>query len=368
MDLLNVKAQVDKESEATDALGWAENAGGLLTCGILAVDNEQRVCALNAEAERLIGSKASQLQYVTSDVLPAPLREVIRETIQIGQAIAGRQVILSEPGAPERKVQVQSTLSGARGEAHGVILVLADLHRAFQLGMDMQRLDRLASIGTLAASMAHEIKNAMVAIKTFVDELVQRNRDAELSGLASRELRRVDAIVSQMLRFAGPGKPTFSPISLHRVLDHSLRLMQPQIESKRVRLRRSFLAHPDVVNGDGYQIEQVFLNLFLNALAAMEPEGLLSVSTEIVRSAPHGDELREESPEPMFQVTVTDTGPGIAPEVLARLFEPFFTTKPQGTGLGLAITRRIVTEHRGKISVESEPDRGATFRVMLPLR
>jgi signal transduction histidine kinase len=367
MDLLKTKAQAEKGSNAPDALDLAAKSGGELACGILAVDSRWRICALNEEAQRLLGLPASEVLNQPAEALPAPLYELIRQKMTSGEQLAGQQISLSLEGFPDTGIHVISTPIASRAEHSGVILVMAEASAA-QTELGLQRLDRLASIGTLAASMAHEIKNAMVAIKTFVDELVQRNRDAELSGLASRELRRVDAIVSQMLRFAGPGKPTFSPISLHRVLDHSLRLMQPQIESKRVRLRRSFLAHPDVVNGDGYQIEQVFLNLFLNALAAMEPEGLLSVSTEIVRSAPHGDELREESPEPMFQVTVTDTGPGIAPEVLARLFEPFFTTKPQGTGLGLAITRRIVTEHRGKISVESEPDRGATFRVMLPLR
>jgi len=165
------------------------------------------------------------------------------------------------------------------------------------------------------------------------------------------------------LKFAGPGKPTFSPVSVHGILDQCLRLLQPQLESKQIRLRRVLLAHPDIVAADDYQLQQAFLNILLNAVAAMGPQGELAVSTHRrIESAPG----RTEPEHASIQITIADTGGGIPAENLSRLFEPFFSTKPHGTGLGLAITRRIMLEHRGEISVESKVNEGSTFQLTLP--
>jgi two-component system sensor histidine kinase HydH len=245
-----------------------------------------------------------------------------------------------------------------------VALVLRDLSSAKRFEHDMQRLERLATIGTLSASMAHEIKNALVAGKTFIELLVEKNQDAELAGIVRREMGRIDSIVSQMLKFAGPAKPSFTAIRLHEILEHSLRLVQTQMEGKSITLNRSFHAVPDLAKGDDYQLQQAFVNLFLNALEAMAPKGMLTVATETVFAAMTA--TSQNPPEATLRVTIKDTGAGIAPENLARLFEPFFTTKPSGTGLGLPITRRIIQEHGGAITVESLPHKGTTFSVVLP--
>ena len=152
------------------------------------------------------------------------------------------------------------------------MLVLHDLTPARQLEERLEQLDRLANIGTLAAGMAHEIKNALVAGKTFVDLLLEKHQDAELVEVVRREMGRIDAIVSRMLKFAGPARPAFSEVRLHEVLEHSLRLVQPQLEGKAIVLSRSFQAAPDRVSGDDYQLQQAFVNLFLNALEAMGPQ------------------------------------------------------------------------------------------------
>ncbi|HXG48788.1 MAG TPA: ATP-binding protein, partial [Methylomirabilota bacterium] len=121
----------------------------------------------------------------------------------------------------------------------------------------------------------------------------------------------------------------------------------------------------DVIKGDAYQLEQALLNFFFNAMEAMGPEGELRVATRNL--AAEGDPLAPITPPPSIEITVSDTGVGIPPENLPRLFEPFFTTKRGGNGLGLSITRRIVEEHQGQIRVESEPGRGSSFFVTLPL-
>jgi signal transduction histidine kinase len=363
MDCLCAKCQSDPVSSAPEVLESVELIGGAFPCGILVLDGQQHVCAFSAEAERLTRLKASEVIKRPMSDLPLPLRELINERIAAGEGTVVRQISL---GGAEITIQAISAPVQQGALSGWIILAMADARGGGEFGPGVQRLNRLASIGALAAGMAHEVKNALVAVRTFVDDLLHRNRDTELSTLVSRELRRVDTIVSQMLRFAGPGKPTFAAVSLHRILDHALRLMQPQLESKQIHLRRSFQAHPELVDGDGYQLEQVFINLFLNAAAAMDSNGRLTVSTEIVRAVLPSVALEEGEPEPMLQVTIVDSGPGIPPDVLPRLFEPFFTTKPQGTGLGLAITRRIVIEHGGTISVESQSGQGATFRLLFP--
>ena len=165
-------------------------------------------------------------------------------------------------------------------KASGAVVVLSDLTPARHLERHIEQLDRLATLGTLAAGMAHEIKNALVAGKTFVDLLLEQHQDTELVEVVRREMGRIDALVSRMLKFAGPGRPTFTQVRLHEILDHSLRLVQPQLDGKLVSLSRSFLASPDALHGDDHQLQQAFVNLFLNALEAMGPNGTLSVTTE----------------------------------------------------------------------------------------
>ena len=142
--------------------------------------------------------------------------------------------------------------------------------------------------------------------------------------------------------------------------------MQPQLEGKAIALSRSFQAAPDRLNGDDYQLQQAFVNLFLNALEAMGPNGTLSVATETISADARPARRGASADRAQLRVAVKDNGAGIPPENLARLFEPFFTTKPDGTGLGLPITRRIILEHRGTITVESQPGQGTAFQVLLP--
>jgi signal transduction histidine kinase len=222
----------------------------------------------------------------------------------------------------------------------------------------MQRLERLANLGVLSAGLAHEIKNGMVAIQTFVDLLLEKNQDAELGDIVRHELRRINGIVSQMLRIGAPGRAGFKTVHVHEVLDHSLRLLQPQITVKLIAVEKNYRAPSDAVHGDDAQLQQTFMNLLFNAVEAMGPNGTLTVGTEITGN---GDGERT------LQIQIRDTGRGIAPENLALLFEPFFTTKKNGTGLGLAISRRIIGEHQGSIQAHSEPGVNTTFSILLPV-
>ncbi len=222
---------------------------------------------------------------------------------------------------------------------------------------NLQRLDRLANLGTLSAGIAHEIKNGLVPIKTFVELMRQKGDDRELAATVEREVKRIDSLVSQMLRFAAPKPATFVAVQIHDVLEISLRLLQHQIEAKMISVNRDFKAKPGIVLGDDAQLQQVVMNLLLNALEAMGVNGALAISTDI---------SRKEDGAAFVSIQVQDNGIGILEENLGRLFEPFFTTKKNGTGLGLAISQRVAHEHHGKIEVRSKKGQGSTFTVLLP--
>ena len=221
---------------------------------------------------------------------------------------------------------------------------------------NLRRLDRLANLGLVSASVAHEIKNGLVSINVFIELLLQKGEDQEMATVVRRELKRIDSLVTQMLRFAAPKPKAFATVHAHQLLDHSIRLLEHQMTGAMITLQRNYWADNDRLRADESQLQQAFMNLFLNAVEAVGNNGTLTIGTEIVTVA---DGTRR------LKISIHDTGMGITQKNLAHLFEPFFTTKKHGTGLGLSITRRIVEVHQGVIEVQSEPGRGSTFIISL---
>jgi len=351
------------------ASGLSPDLSDCLACALLVLDEQKRITGFSAELEKLIHLRGDRLSHATLQSLPLALQKVIEETFATGKPIHDRRITLPGPGEADLMLSVTTSLPLAlesNGRGKGVIAVLNDLTFAKKLEANLRRLDRLASIGTFSASMAHEIKNALVAVKTFFDLLPKSNQSAELAEIVTREITRIDSIVNQMLKFASPAKPAFSPLHLHEIIEHSLRLIEHQLERHKIKLSLRFAASPDIVKGDDYQLEQAFFNLFFNAMEAMGPNGRLTVATKIIRGRPAASRKSGKFQRQLL-VTIKDTGTGISSANLTRLFEPFFTTKPNGTGLGLSITRRIIQEHQGWITVKSVPVKGTTFDIVFPI-
>ena len=181
--------------------------------------------------------------------------------------------------------------------------------------------------------------------------------DQEMAGVVRSELRRIDSLVTQMLRFAAPRPTAPANVNVHHLLDHSLRLLEHQMSERMIALKREYLAIPDTVRADDSQLQQVFMNLLLNGFEAIGSNGELSIITKNVL---------ETDGSRWLKIHICDTGVGIVPENLARVFDTFFTTKKNGTGLGLAICRRVVQEHSGRIEVQSNAGRGSAFTICLP--
>lgn len=217
----------------------------------------------------------------------------------------------------------------------------------------LEHLERLASLGALTGNIAHEIKNALVGVKTFVDLLAREHQDCELAELAQAEIARIESLTSQILQCAAKPKSRAQMVHVNRVLEHSIELVQRPLRAKRIQLEMTLTTDADTVRGSEDELKQAFLNVLLNAVEASHRGGTIRVRTSVRRNR--------------LTMAVQDFGAGIRPEDLRRLFEPFFTTKRQGTGLGLSITQRILHEHEGTIQVTSMPNEGTTFTLQLPL-
>jgi signal transduction histidine kinase len=331
-------------------------------CGVLSIDPAGAVNFVSPEAEKILRLTPGE----KSPALPATLQALVTETQTTGQTITDRKIILDPDRGRSPAISV-TVMPAASRDAHGkLIVLLKDFSSTKKLEHSLRRLDRLASAGTLSAGMAHEIRNALVAVKTFVDLLLEKNKDDELAEIVSHEMSRMVSMVSQILKFAVPAQPIFAAMSVHKILDRTLLLAQHRVEGRLVTFERKLLAEKDVLDGDQHQLEQAFVNLLLNAVEAINANGTLTVSTELLaddQPPAGGRDARR-----WMRIRISDTGGGITPENMARLFEPFFTTKQNGTGLGLAVTRRIIEEHNGTIQVESQSGEGTTFTVMLPMK
>lgn len=235
----------------------------------------------------------------------------------------------------------------------------------------LDRAERLASLGELAASLAHEVKNPLAgiggAVQVMADELPEADPRKEIMHEVLTQVRRLDKTIRDLLAFARPGKPDIEPCDIHQILDRVLLLLAEDPAAKRVRVVRSYQPGVPPLEADSKQLGQVFLNLVLNAIQAMPAGGQITLGTRL-REVNGTDGEGSMAKGRAVEVVLSDTGPGIPPHILEEIFKPFMTTKHRGTGLGLSVSRRIVEDHGGRITAESAPGQGATFRVSVPLR
>jgi two-component system nitrogen regulation sensor histidine kinase GlnL len=344
-----------------------------LTTGVIAAGSDELVTVFNNEAGQITGLSPREIIDHSLDRLPDGLRDILCETLRTGDRQENSELVLPL-GEHNAVVRASSSIfHGEQGEMLGALVVLTDITVLKRLELQIRRSDRLASIGTLSAGMAHEIKNPLVSIKTFAQLLPERYHDSDFrqtfSNLIGHEIDRIDSLVNQLLRFARPAKPVLRPMHVHNVLEKSLQLVGHRLYQKEIKLTRSWQADVDTIRADADQLEQVFLNFFLNAMEAMNRGGELRVVTEI-RAASEWvaaiSRTNGDAPE-VLRVTIRDNGEGIRTEDIPHVFDPFFTTKDSGTGLGLSVVHGIIHEHGGHIEVESVLKKGTSFHILLPL-
>src|SRR5271169_1844535 len=314
---------------------------------------------------------AAFVQYM----LGGPLRALTEGTKRLGSGDLGYQIHLKSSGELQELANSFNTMSCQVEEAHQEInawtrtleeRVEQKTRELSGAQEEMLRVERMASIGKLAAVVAHEINNPLAGILTYAKLLKKRvgrepqpnAENISMLDLMESESRRCGEIVKNLMTFARPTSMNREPSDLNAVIDRCVRLVQHQLTLKSIELHLNLNTDLPAVRCDHGQIEQVILALVMNAIDALPNGGNLSLTT------------RKAANCEGFQIEVRDDVVGMPREVLARMFEPFFTTKEhgRGLGLGLAISRNIVDRHGGRIEVASEPGHGTTFAVTLPLQ
>ncbi|MCL4692512.1 MAG: GAF domain-containing protein [Candidatus Hydrogenedentes bacterium] len=339
--------------------------------GVVAVDTEGLVTTVNAGAIEILGP--IEIGQHMSAITPQVAR-ILQRTLEDGRAISDYETILVGPGAERIPVVMSSScLQVGDGDITGSMVVLYNLTQVKRLEQNVQRAHRLSSVGTLAAGMAHEIKNPLVSIKTFSQLLLERYDDPDFrntfTDIVPHEVERIDSIVTRLLHFARPRPASFAHHNLRAIIEEVLVLVENQMRKGNITVETDFPGPEVGVYGDEQLLHQVFLNLVLNAIDAMKDMG---TGAKLVIRAEYGRMvLRRNGHEPQpdadcVKVSLSDSGVGISSESLERIFTPFYTTKDDGTGLGLAVVHGIVTEHGGSIYVESDPGEGSTFVITLP--
>ena len=333
--------------------------------GLMTLDPAGRVVAFNRAAEAITGYTETQVRDRSYEA--AGFSEVPGVTAFVAgggppPAVAGGEVTVVRQDGGRIPVGISlSPLWDQEGRVLGLVAVFQDLSEKKRIEEQLRRADRLAVVGQLAASIAHEIRNPLAAISGSIqvlqEELQPHGQSRQLLDIILREADRLKLITGQFLDFVRPRTPLRKECELVTCLEETVLLLrQGERTGAEVVVGFAPSEAPVVVAADEDQLRQVFWNISLNAVQAMPEGGTLRI------------ELRDHPGDPeaaAVAVEFSDTGGGIRPEDLDRIFEPFFTTKESGTGLGLSIARRVVEELGGRIEVENRPGEGATFRVLL---
>ncbi len=354
-----------------------EHTVASLNSGLLTTDSEGRVRSLNPEAERISGRALAEVRgRDLEEVLPG-----VREALSVGRETpsGGRlraRLLLVHPGGQKRHLGLASSiLRDGEGLASGWVVIFQDVTEVVAMEQELRRSERLAGVGQLAADIAHEIRNPLAAISGSVELLEAglggTDRDLEprrLMGIVHREIDRLNDLITEFLQFARPAPAKRTPVDLGAVVEDLVGMFEvtrPEGVEIEVDLATRLTALADPT-----QVRQILWNLVLNAVQAMPEGGCIRISVAELGEEPQegASEGRNEAKgrTGFVEVTVADTGTGIAPEVLERIFDPFFTTRADGSGLGLATVHRIGEANGGNLRVESSVGEGTVLRVRFP--
>ncbi|MFN8586514.1 MAG: ATP-binding protein [Candidatus Eisenbacteria bacterium] len=325
--------------------------------GVVALDRERRVVYANRRIEELLSVETGTLMGLAGGrVFPGAdarwLKGATRETRDFKIETEGRELTLKAESLPMRDED---------GELTGSV-VLADAISETEDGEFQKKIDRLVSLGELSAYVAHEIRNPLTGIRTTVQFVASKfkPRDPRREDLDDviKELDRIEQIITGLLLFARPPQARPQPCDVHLVLARTLDLMELQLGDAQVTVTRGYAEDLPQVWADPDLLQQVFLNLCLNAVQAMPQGGELTITTGV---------RRYRTRRSLVDVSIRDTGVGIPRDLMEKIFDPFFTTRSMGTGLGLPISVQIVREAGGVVTAKNNPGGGATLRVSLPV-
>jgi two-component system, NtrC family, sensor kinase len=354
-----------KASEYERLKDFNENIVESISVGVLAVDLEDRIESWNSQMEVMYALPRSEvLGQRLSQVFPAAfMEEFVRVRRNPGIHNLYKFRLNTRVGDTRIANVAIAPLVTRKFSVIGRLIIVDDITERMELESQLSQAEKMSSIGLLAAGVAHEVNTPLAVISSYAQLLSKHiNGDQKLADLTdkiTRQTFRASEIVNNLLNFSRTSATEFTDIDVNKVIGETLNLLEHQFKTSRIKVETDLERGLPMIHGNAGKLQQVFLNLFVNAKDAMTGGGTLRIATA------NGNGVH---------VSISDTGAGIEPEHINKIYDPFFTTKtspregqPRGTGLGLSVTYGIIQEHAGKIRVESLPGRGTTFHLEFPL-
>ena len=358
VSLLFAQSYREARSSLSRVRAFSDSIVENMPIGLVATDTAGMLTACNKAAGQMLALNEGEVRGKRAAEILPPECVALFQMPDKNRGPTARELACALPGGDTVTLDVVSApLYEKEGTFLGAIAIFRDMTEIKRLEEEVARSRRLASLGGLAAGVAHEIRNPLSSIKGlatyFREKFADAPDDREAAEVMIGEVDRMNRVVTQLIEFARPLQMTIVPVSLPVIIRHALMLIEKEAAKQKVAIKTDFPDEAWEIPVDADRMTQVFLNLFINAIHAMENGGELRVSL-----------ARQENKT--VRVSVSDTGGGIAAADIPRVFDPYFTTRPSGTGLGLAICHKIVEAHRGEIFLESEQGKGTTAVVILP--
>jgi len=342
-----------------------------MTGGVITINMKGIIATFNRSAEVILGYNSGEVVGKSVfDIFPEnsrnqDLSRIITDTLEKQLTSSSREIVIFSRSG--KKVPIGITTSLLRDKKNtflGIVVTFKDLGQIKHLEEQMRRADRLAAVGSLAAGIAHEIRNPLGSVKGLVQLLQEELKDNEqkksYAEVIVKEVDRLNKVVEELLSFARPEdselESRFCQVNINDVIEQTLLLAAHDTKKERVQIQKQFSENLPDISADAKKLQQAFLNIVFNAFAAMENGGTLTIETA----------YKEDTKA--VQVSFVDTVVGMPQEIVDKIFDPFFTAKEGGTGLGLTITHQIISSHGGKIDVKSEQGQGTTFIISFPVK
>ncbi|SDU59390.1 PAS domain-containing sensor histidine kinase [Desulfobacula phenolica] len=366
--------------EIVDLKTFMEDIFRNVSSGIITVDEAGQISSINQSAQTMLGYGHRETSGTDGFRPCEPVQQVVdllKHSMKSGENTRDHELKLARSDDKASCVEINtSQLTDQSGGLIGAIADIRDITRRKRMEELMVRVDKLASLGQLSAGMAHEIRNPLAGMKTSLQVLAERARtDAEqilISGVLS-EINRLNTIVSDLLRFSRPSPPLPAPVNVKNILEKTIGMVKEKLKKSDIRLICRYDKDLSFAMADQEQMHQVFLNLILNSLTAMEAGGELTITAGNVRNEEQiKTKLTQKDPDfamyraGFVEIRFKDTGHGISKEALPRVFDPFFSTSPKGTGLGLSIVHKLLEKNKGYIFIDSVVQQGTQVRLLLP--
>jgi PAS domain S-box-containing protein len=348
--------------EITSLKAYNDDILSSMTNGLITIDLEKRIVTLNARAEHILGKGREEIVGLSLEEALGerhPFLQMMTETLTHEKEIFHLEVELKREGESLWLMASTSLLTGGEGKKIGALVIFQDITEIKALEEKLRQADRLAALGTISAGLAHEIKNPLSAIKTFVQLLPKKFDNLsfmeKFNITVPREIDRINLLVEDLLELTRIRRRPWVNLDVNHLIVDVIDLHGEEMKKKHIVFEDHLDKTIPPIQGDAEKLYRAFSNLVINSIQAMPDGGLLWISSD------------QKDSRPIIKITFRDTGIGMDEETSKNLFNPFFTTKDKGVGLGLALTRKIIEDHRGTIEVMSAKGKGTTFVLRLPV-